>query len=87
VSHQNTSPGLQQNYTCDIQRDTIHYENAFRTVQMDERPFSIERARLTTQTSRKWLGDSGASSHCSANKDLFTYLEQIDETPVLTGNG
>jgi len=65
-----------------------HFEHAFATVHMDEMPFnySIERARLSAQT-RKWLGDSGASSHCSANKDLFVYLEQIEDTPVLTGNG
>ena len=80
---------LQPNYSCDIQRDTLHFDHAFATVNMDDTPFNyaIERARLSTRTSKKWLGDSGASSNCSANKDLLVYLEQIDDTPVLTGNG
>ena len=88
-SYHNAATALQSNYSCDIQRDTLHFDHAFATVNMDDTPFnySIERARLSTRTSTKWLGDSGASSYYSGNKDLFVYLEQIDDTPVLSVNG
>ena len=46
----------------------------------------LENAKMATNTSKKWLGDSGTSSHYSANKSLFLHLKPIDNTPVLTGN-
>ena len=86
IVQQKPSAIVPGDYSCDIQRATLAFDHAFATLHEHEQ-YSIEKAQLSTQTSREWLGDSGASSYCSANKDLFIYLEHIVETPVLTGNG
>lgn len=89
-SHHAVAAALEPKYTCGVLRDTRNFEQAFAMIDQTspsysmQTPFnySIERARLITRTSKKWLGDSGASSHCSANQDLFIHLEQIEDTPI-----
>lgn len=57
------------------------------TSQQFEHNFSMLSKELSLGNNGMWIWDSGASSHMSANRNIFSSMRKLEPFPLMTGNG